>query len=505
MVNGRKWREQVKGVALTTVSFLIVSSLMFAFRAHISVATAALVLVIPVILGVMIGGFSVGVIGIVLGFVIYDFVFIPPYYTLSVGQTQNWIALGVFVIVVILVSRVVASLKDARSLAMEREQNARRLFELSKLLLGEKELAELLETVTTSVQLTFGFDAVVLLLQGPEKLEVGASAGQQFTPEELSQLIPEIGVPATLFRRSEDGARTLFSLALTASGKPMGLLVMRGRQAQSPDAELLSTFANHAALAIEQAQLKKQALQAKLLEETDRWRRALLGSVSHDLRTPLASIKAAASGLSDSSADLDPNQKLELLETISVQTDRLTRLVVNLLDMTRIEAGVLTPRLSTVEVAELIEEGIDALGDDQSRDQIQVRNCPNEMFVSADHILISQVIANLLENAVRYSPKDKPIIIDVSSADSKVILSVSDSGPGVPAEQRERVFELFHKDSDRGHTGLGLAIAKAFVSAHGGDITANSSESGGARFSFALPLVPIDEYGYLDDQAAPDR
>ncbi|MDA8081389.1 MAG: ATP-binding protein [Actinomycetota bacterium] len=505
MVNGRKWREESRGVALAAVSFLIVSSVMFFFRAHISVATAALVLVIPVILGVMIGGFSVGLIGIVLGFIIYDFVFIPPYYTLSVGQTQNWIALGVFVVVVILVSRVVASLKDARSLAIEREHNARRLFELSKLLLGEKELPELLETVANSVQLTFGFEAVVLLLQGPEKLEVGASAGQLFSSEELSQLIPEIGAPATLYRTSEDGAQTLFSLALSAAGRPMGLLVMRGSHAQSPDAQLLSTFANHAALAIEQAQLKQQALQAKLLEETDRWRRALLGSVSHDLRTPLASIKTAASSLSDLSADLDPNQRLELLDTISVQTDRLTRLVVNLLDMSRIEAGVLTPRPSTVEVAELIEEGIDALGDDQARQQIQVRSCPHEIFVSADHILISQVIANLLENAVRYSPKEKPITIDVSSTSSKVLLSVSDWGPGVPADQRERVFDLFHKDSESGHTGLGLSIAKAFVSAHGEDITLTNSESGGAQFTFSLPLVPIDEYGYIDDQAAPDR
>ncbi len=504
MLNGHKWREQIKGVALTAVSFLIVSSVMFAFRAHISVATTALVLVIPIIWGVVVGGFGVGLIGIILGFLIYDFVFIPPYYTLSVGQTQNWIALGVFVIVVILVSRVVANLKDARSLAMERERNARRLFELSKLLLGEKELAELLDTVTKSVQLTFQFKSVVLLLQGPEKLEVGASAGQLFTTGELSQVIPEVGMPATLYRTSEGGAQSLFSLALTAADKPMGLLVMRGSQAQSPDVQLLSTFANHAALAIEQAQLKQQALQAKLLEGTDRWHRALLGSVSHDLRTPLASIKAAASGLSDPSLNLDPSQKQELLETVSAQTDRLTRLVVNLLDMTRIEAGVATPRLSIIEVSELIDEGMNALGDDQARAQIQVLDCPPEIFVSADHTLISQVVANLLENAMRYSPKGKPITIEVSSTDTAVTLAVSDSGPGVPWELRDQVFEMFHKDADRGRTGLGLAIAQAFVSAHGGHITVANSESGGACFSFSLPLVPIDERGYLDDQDSPD-
>ncbi|TAN25150.1 MAG: hypothetical protein EPN30_05325, partial [Actinomycetota bacterium] len=387
----------------------------------------------------------------------------------------------------------------------EREQNVRRLFELSQLLLGAKELTELLDTVTKSVQLTFQFEAVVLLLQGPEKLEIGASAGQRFSDDELSQVIPETGTPAKLSRTSENRAQSLFSVALTAAGRPMGLLVMRGSKAGHPDMQLLSTFANHAALAIEQAQLKQQALQAKLLEETDRWRRALLGSVSHDLRTPLASIKAAASGLGDSSADLEPGQKQELLDTISAQTDRLTRLVENLLDMTRIEAGVLTPHLSVTEVSELIEEGINALGNDLAKSQIIVADCPNELFVSADHILISQVIANLIENALRYSPVDKPITIDVAQRDSEVFLSVSDSGPGVSEELRSQVFEMFQKDSDGSHTGLGLAIAKAFVSAHGGKITLGNSASGGARFSFSLPLVPIDENGFLYDQAAPDR
>ncbi len=505
MHNARKWREQINGLALTAVLFLAVSSAMLFFRSHISVATSALVLVIPVIWGVVIGGFGVGLIGIVLGFLVYDFIFIPPYYTLSVGQKQNWIALGVYAVVVILVSRVVANLKDARSLALEREKHARQLFELSKLLLGDKELSELLETVTDSVQLAFHFESVVLLLQGSEKLEVGAASGQALSNEDLQQLIPSAGVPATLYRISDDQSPSLSSLALTVAGRPVGLLVMRGFQTQPPDIQLLSTFANHAALAIEQAQLKQQALQAKLLEETDRWRRALLGSVSHDLRTPLASIKTAASGLSDPSVTLDQSQRSELIDTISAQTDRLSRLVVNLLDMTRIEAGVLAPRRTIVEISELIEEGISALGDRKAKEQILVQNCPIEVFVSADHALISQVIANLLENALRYSPRGQPVTIDVSTTPAEVLLAVSDSGPGVPPGLKEHIFEMFNKDSGGGYAGLGLAIADAFVSAHGGHIAVENAPTGGARFSFSLPLVPLDESGYLSDQDTPGR
>lgn len=505
MLNSRKWRDQIKGIALTTASFLIVTLAMFSVRSHISVATAALVLVIPVILGVVVGGFGVGLVGIVAGFLIYDFVFIPPYYTLNVGQTQNWIALGVYVVVVILVSRVVANMKDARSVAVEREKHARQLFELSKLLLGKQELAELLDTVTSSVQLTFQFEAVLLLLQGPERLEVGATAGRTMTANELHELIPETGFPATLFRTSDDDSRSLFSIALTVGGKPVGLLVMQGALAQSPDIQLLSTFANHAALAIEQAQLKQQALKAQLLTETDKWRRALLSSVSHDLRTPLASIKAAASGLNDPSANLDDLQTRELLDTITTETDRMSRLVVNLLDMTRIEAGVLTPNNEIIEISELIEEGLNALGDERAKAQISVSESPRDLFVSADHVLISQVIANLVDNALRHSPKGEPVTIEVSPRDTEVVVIVADHGPGVPPGLMERVFEMFSKDSDSSHAGIGLAIAKAFVSAHGGRISVENSPFGGARFSFSLPLVPFDERRYLDDEDTSSR
>ncbi|MDA8270572.1 MAG: ATP-binding protein [Actinomycetota bacterium] len=506
MLNSSKWRrDQIKGIALTTASFLIVTLTMFSLRSHISVATAALVLVIPVILGVVVGGFGVGLVGIVAGFIIYDFVFIPPYYTLNVGQTQNWIALGVYVAVVIIVSRVVANMKDARSVAVEREIHARQLFELSKLLLGEHESTELLDTVASSVQQTFQFEAVLLLLQGPERLEVGATAGRTMTANELHELIPETGFPATLLRNSDHDSQSLFSIALTVGGKPVGLLVMQGALAQNPDLQLLSTFANHAALAIEQAQLKQQALDAQLLTETDKWRRALLSSVSHDLRTPLASIKAAASGLNDPSVNLDDAQTRELLDTISTETDRLSRLVVNLLDMTRIEAGVMTPNNEIIEISDLIEEGLTALGDDRARAQISLPESPRDLFVSADHVLISQVIANLVDNALRHSPKGEPVAIEATPRDTEVVVTVTDHGLGVPPQLMEHVFEMFSKDSDSSHAGIGLAIAKAFVSAHGGQISVENSPSGGARFSFSLPLVHFDERRYLDDEDTSNR
>lgn len=500
MARIENWRETLKGLALTIASLAFASFLMFTIRSHVSVATAALVLVIPVLWGVVVGGFRVGLVGMIFGFLIYDFVFIPPYYTLSVGANQNWIALFVYVIVVFIVSRLVSNLKDARSYAQARESATRQLFELSELLIGDKKLNELLRTIVNIIQMTFKFDSVALLLQENNKLKIMASAGKELTPGELSQIVPASPIPIAL-NWTDTKLSTFKSLALTARGKPVGILIMRLSPASTFDLDMLSTFANNAALVIEQAQVGEQLLHTERLEETDRWRRALLGSISHDLRTPLASIKTSASNLADESINLNSSQAQELLNTIVSQTDRLTRLVVNLLDMSRIEAGVLKPNLEVTEMSELIGEGIRALGIPELNDRL-VTNIENkELYVKVDHLLISQVIANIIENAIRYSPPDAPINIDITQSGNLVTTSVSDAGPGVPEELNEQVFEMFHKDTQGGRAGLGLAIAKAFVDAHGGTIAISKSAQGGAKFYFNLPCLSIEESDFLDDQA----
>lgn len=502
MALNRNWRQPLKGTLLTIGSLLVVSSAMFFIRSHISFATTALVLVIPVIWGVAIGGFTVGLIGIILGFLIYDYVFIPPYYTLTVGATQNWIALGVYVIVVLIVSRLVSNLKNARSYALERERNARQLFELSKSLLGDKKLPLLLETVVDSIQKTFGFQSVALLLQGVNKLEIVASSGTPLNKEDVQSLVPDYGAPATLRKFADVGNNSLIALALSAGGRPIGLLAILGdAPSVQADIQLLATFANNAAMAIEQAQLREQVLKTELLEETDKWRRAILGSVSHDLRTPLASIKAAASSLHEPNIAIDPLLTTELVETILTQTDRLTRLVVNLLDMTRIEAGVLKPNLTIIDIKELINEGITALSGSVPREVIDLKIGEGEHFVVADHILVAQVIANLLENAYRYIPHGDHIDIDVCTRDSLLYISISDSGPGIPTGQKKQIFEMFQQDSNGGRAGLGLAIAKAFLDAHNSQIEVTDSTKGGAQFTFSLPLVAIDETRILNDSS----
>jgi len=237
---------------------------MLPWRSHVAVATAGLVLVLPVVVGVILGGYPGGVAGVVSGFLVYDFAYIPPYNTLTVGDGQNWVALGVYVVVMLLVAQVAAHLRTARSAALRREEEARRLFALSELLVENGSLDELLETIVTAIDTVFDVDGVALLLPGGGRLAVAASAGQTLSAADLAAVEPEAGV---LVRVGIAGG--LQTLVLAAASGPVGLLAFRGLSASAADGALLRTFVNHAALALERVQLRTQAQRTRLLEEVD--------------------------------------------------------------------------------------------------------------------------------------------------------------------------------------------------------------------------------------------
>ena len=312
---------------------------MLPFRSSLSLAAAALVFVLPVVGAMLLGGARVGLIGVVLGFVVLDVAFIQPYGTLAVGSGQNWLALIAYVAVVLLVAIVVSRLQQLRTDSARRAADSRRLLELSELLVADKPVREMLAVVASSVRGAFSLETVALLLPstGTGYLEIVASDGPELGGESLDRLLPAPGTPASLTGSIVAGA-LLRQIPLTAAGRPVGLLVLRGRALDVHDRGLLATYANHAALAIERAQLRDQALRANLLQEVDEWRAALVSSVAHDLRTPLASIKVAVSDLREPAIVLPETARRDLLETIEEQTDRLTRLVTTVLDLWRLEA-----------------------------------------------------------------------------------------------------------------------------------------------------------------------
>jgi two-component system, OmpR family, sensor histidine kinase KdpD len=261
---------------------------------------------------------------------------------------------------------------------------------------------------------------------------------------------------------------------------------------------LLATFANQAALAVEQGRQEDERARTRALEETDRLRTALLNSVSHDLRTPLASIKASASSLLDPEVHWDEHQRREFLLTIDEEADRLTRLVHNLLDMSRIEANALDPRLEETSLAEIagsVVRRVRASANAESGGQRVDVHVPETIPpVLADPVLLEQVIGNLLDNAVRYA-QGSPIAVVARELKDSVELRVVDHGPGIPEPERERIFDQFYRLKGGGKrpegTGMGLSICRGIVAALRGNLRVETTPGGGASFILTLPLASL--------------
>lgn len=461
---------------------------MLPLRSHLSLATVALVFVIPVVAGVILGGRPAGLISVAGGFLVYDLAFVPPYWTLAVGQAQHWAALVAYILIMTLVAEVVVRLEAARAAAQIREGNARHLFEMSEVLLGDKSIPELAEAIVHEMCRTFRLEGAALLVPVEGRLEVVAAAGMQLADAEMTSLHPAERPPAALSTRtSTDPIQTL---ALSAAGRPIGLMLLHGLPDDPVGREQLPTVANHLALALERAELRERVHRVELLEEIDRLRDAMLGAVSHDLRTPLATIKIASSTLLDPSASLDLEDVNELHLLIDVQADRLTRLVNNLLDMTRIRTGVLEVRRVPTSLLDLVTTVTTDIAPMLEGRLVEV-DIPDDLpLVDVDHVLVEQVLSNLVDNAHRHSPEDGLIVIAAErSGTDRIVASVTDHGSGVPRSERSAVFETFVRFDTGGRAGLGLAIAKAFIQAHDETIWVEDPPGGGARFAFTLPIA----------------
>jgi two-component system sensor histidine kinase KdpD len=474
-------------LGLATTAGLV--AILIPLRSHISIATAGLVLVIPVVVGVTTGGMVGGLVSVTAGFLAFDFFFIPPYSTLTVGAGQNWAALGVYAVVMVLVAQLVAHLDSTRAAANRRELEARRMFELSEVLVGERSVEALLDAIVTAVRTVFNVSTASLLLEAEGHLAVAASSGTPLTQDELRRLEPASGVPVSVGTTgASPGA--LQALALSAGGRPVGILVLRGLPDSDADRDLLRTFVNHAALALERAQLRAELVRAELLVQVDRLRSALLGAVSHDLRTPLSTMKVASTTLLDPDVSLSPDDRRELYELIDIQTDRLTRLVTSLLDLTRYQAGVLEIDRIPVAVLDLVASAVADLRAALGEREIDLAVPASLPDVIADPLLVGQVLANLIDNANRHGPTGTPITVTAAVAGASVAVSVHDEGAGVPPAEALSVFESFQRFDQGGRAGLGLSIAKTFVEAHGGRIWVEGNGGGGATFTFTLPVAP---------------
>jgi two-component system sensor histidine kinase KdpD len=319
-------------------------------------------------------------------------------------------------------------------------------------------LPQLIATLRTA----FGLDAIAVLQQSGDSWRVETSTG------------------APVPQKPEDGD---LSMAIDAEMQ----LVVVGPGLAAEDLSLLQAFTGQLALALERRQLRAEAAVAAGLAEANDLRAALLAAVSHDLRTPLSSIKAAATSLLQQDVDWTPQATHELLETIDEETDRLDTLVGNLLDMSRLQSGALQLVMRDVGLEEIVPAAVKGLGDrGQSIDLSVDETLPR---VRADAALLERAVANIVANALNWAPKDRPVLVDGCAVDKRVDLRVVDRGPGIPPDERDRMFQPFQRLGDQSNdsgTGLGLAVARGFIDAMGGDITVEDTPGGGLTVVVSL-------------------
>ena len=491
-------KRTLRGTILALACTAVLVGAMLPLRGSLSIATTALVLVVPVVIGVVTGGFAVGVVSVLAGFLVYDFFFIPPYLTLWVGAPENWAALGVYAIVMVPVARVVANMDASRSKELRQGTELRELFELSDLLVEDKPLDALLPTLVMALAEVFGARQVALFLPtrdagrntGAEHMEMAAYTGEPLSDAQLGTVLPARGAPASIGSHSSE--RTdLTVIALSASGRPVGLLALSADAAARHEREPLLLFANHIALAVERAQLREQALRTRVDAEMARVAKTLVAAVAHDLRAPLASLKASSSTLADPGLEISAKARENLAATVDAKADQLADLVQNLLDMSRIQAGVLQPRRTVASLGSFVSGVLGDVPPSWEGHEIKTDIPAGLPPIDADLVLMSRVLANLIDNAMRHSPAGADVTVRAALCPDRraVELSVTDSGPGVPVGRREEIFGLFPRREHDAGAGLGLTIARTFVEAHGQRIWIEDTPAGGARFCFTLPVA----------------
>ena len=405
-----------------------------------------------------------------LSFVLLDYFFTAPVHTFVVSKAEDLIALGVFLVVAATVSSAISAALAQRAKAESREHQVRALYNVTARLLSGDQLDDVLRDLAASLRMLYslrGCRVVVLDRDGRERERAISGA----IDSEIS------------------------SVPLVAKGHVVGRIEMAGIAPGGlggPEGEVLNTFAGQLALALERARLGEEAAEARLDAEASRIRAALFASVTHDLRTPLASIKASASSLLEEGVPFSQEQRQELLRTILEESERLNRLVANLLDLSRLRAGALVPSVEPVLIEDVLSSVVERLRPQLAGRPVRVQVRGDIPPVSIDVVQIDQVLTNLLENAVRFSPAGTEIAISAVRWQNMIEVKVSDRGPGIAGRERDRVFEEFYRKDvgdRRGGTGLGLAIAQAIVTAHGGSMWIEDTPGGGATVGFRLPLA----------------
>jgi two-component system sensor histidine kinase KdpD len=465
--------RRIAGPVAGLVLPVLLTAILTHTRGQLNLTSEALLMLLSVVGVACIGGVLSALLASVTASLLLNYYFIPPLGRFTIGETNNALALAVFAVLAVTVATIVdRSLRLSRRAARATAEAETLSSVAGSILRGDRGVAVLLERTREA----FGMDSAELVHR----------AG------------PDTDVDGAGVETGADGARVAVAVG------PDDDLVLRGRTLAASERRVLIAFAGHVAAALERARLAEAAAEVEPVRAADRLRTALLAAVSHDLRTPLAGGWAAISSLRSRDVHFTEAERDELLATAEESLARLDRLVDNLLDMSRLQAGALTLDLRPTALAEVTPTALDTLTGTSGAAGITVRGLDAVPDVRADPPLLERVVANLVANALRYSPQGSPVLVSASALGEHVELRIADHGPGVRPEDRDRVFEPFQRLGDTDNTtglGLGLALSRGLTEAMGGTLTPEETPGGGLTMVVSLlaaceplvePLPPTD-------------
>lgn len=484
----REWLWSVSGVGASTA----VALLLYPYFGLVD-------LVMVYLLGVVITASRAGkwpsLLATFLSVATFNFFFVPPRFTFNVNDVRYLFTFAVMFTVAWVICRLTLRVRDQAEAARKRERRTAALYSLSRELAHHRGVGTLSELAVRHIGELFSSQVVILLPDETGDLSVPVTGPGTFAldPREtgVAKWVFDHGQRAGRGTDTLPGAQALY-LPLAAASRTMGVIgILPGADAGPFDHEQIRTlesFASQTAMAIERAFFAEETQRALLKAETEALRNTLLSSVSHDLRTPLAAITGAATTLLQENGGIDAAGRRELTQTICEEAGHLNRLIRNILDMTRLESGAIKLTKEWQSLEEIVGVVLNRLADRLGERPVAIRLPADLPLFPFDPLLIEQLLTNLLENALKYTPEGTPLELSAAVRNAEVEVSVADRGPGLPPGEEERIFEKFVRGPSGRGVGLGLAICRAIAAAHGGRIRAENRPGGGAVFRFTLPL-----------------
>jgi two-component system, OmpR family, sensor histidine kinase KdpD len=466
---------------------------------EVNSTTVALSLLLVVLLAASTHGLGSGILASVTGMLCFNFFFLPPVGTLTIQDPQNWVALFAFLMTAVIASQLSAAARRRTREAERRGEEVWNLYQLSRSIIATPDSETAVSSIARQVVEVFAFDYCGVFVPDDRgvwrRLAIATDVNVygSFTPVETEVdrafRLGEIGLAD-----SEAGAlarkQAIAYVPLKVGVRSIGVMVIVSSALECGTVEAIAGLV---ALALERARFLKEVSRTEALRQSDELKSALLASVSHDLRTPLTSIRAAIDSLLQEETEWDRKALREFHLIISEEVSRLTKLVRNLLEMARIEAGELKPSKHWQSVSEIVDNVLERCAASIRNHRVSVALDEHTPVVKLDSRLVAEALTNLVENAAKYSPADSAIILRARVAGDELIISVTDHGPGIAPDEMGRIFDKFYRGRTPARrvsegTGMGLAIARGIVEAHGGRIWVESAPAQGATFTIAIPV-----------------